>query len=98
MTSVPHRFLPIFFWCGFMLAGLCANVAFWKTVAEVNAQLPEGQKFSWFWWTLGKQIRLWKEHKRLCAESPWRKRLVFCYAMAFVFMILVAGSFPVPPR
>jgi hypothetical protein len=81
-----------------MLSGLCANVAWWKTMAEVNAQLPDEQKFSWWWWTLSKHIRLWKEHKRLCADSPWRLRLVFCYAMALVFMILVAGSFPVPPR
>jgi hypothetical protein len=65
---------------------------------EVNAQLPDDHKFSWWWWTPSKHVRFWKAHKRLCADSPWRLRLVFSYAMAFVFMILLAGAFPVSPR
>ena len=64
----PNPFLV----AGFLLCGLAANVGVWKMVAEVNARLPEAGKFSWLWWTWGKYMRLWREHKRLCPESHWR--------------------------
>jgi hypothetical protein len=43
----PNKYLV----AGFVLFGLLADVAFFKTLAEVNAHLPEGEKFSWWWWT-----------------------------------------------
>jgi hypothetical protein len=75
-----------------MLAGLVANVAAWKTMAEANARLPEDQKFSWWWWTLSKYVRLWKEHKRLCPESHWRLYMMLSFVACIVFMILIAAS------
>ena len=82
-----------------MLSGLLANVAAWKLVAEVNARLPQEQKFSWWWWTIGKHVRLWKEHKRLYPESHLRLYSVLSFLMAIVFMILTVSSVQVlkPP-
>lgn len=71
-------------------------MAAWKTMAEVNARLPEDQKFSWLWWTIGKHVRLWREHKRLCPASRWRLYLVLSFLMAIVFMILTLLSVHVP--
>ena len=87
------------FLCGFMLTtGLCAQIAFWKMLAETNAKLPDDKKFSWWWWTLGKDIRLWKEHKRLCADSRWRLVAICSFGSAFAFWILLAASFLGHPR
>jgi len=77
---------------GFMLFGLLANVAVWKTVAEVNARLPTDQRFSWLLWTIGKYVRLWNEHKRLCPGSLWRLYAVVSFLMAILFMVLVVSS------
>ena len=77
-----------------MLSGLCANVSLWKMLAEVNAHLPQDNQFSWWWWTITKEIRLWKEHKRLCPNSPWRVIAAFSVGSALVFMILMAISSP----
>ncbi len=82
--ALAERLLPVLSLCGFMLSGLCANVAFWKMLAEANAQLPEDERFSWWWWTLGKHIRLWKEHKRLCSDSPWRLVALFSIGSASI--------------
>jgi len=71
----------------FLLCGLLANVAVWKVVAEVNARLAEDQKFSWWWWTIGKHVRLWKEHKRLCPESHWRLYSMLSFLTAIVLMM-----------
>jgi hypothetical protein len=98
IKRVLQRLLPLFSLCGFFLSGLCANVTFWKMMAEVNLQLSDDQKFSWWWWTPSKYLRFWKAHKHLCAGSPWRIRFVLSYAAAFVFMLLLAASFPVSPR
>jgi hypothetical protein len=84
----PNRFLV----AGFVLFGLLANVAFWKTVTEVNVRLPNDQKFSRWWWTMKKHVRLWKEHKRLCPQSRWRLYSFFFLVMAIVFMILISFS------
>ena len=77
---------------GFMLFGLLANVAMWKTVSEVNSHLPEAQRFSWWWWTLTKQMKVWNEHKRLCPNSHWRLYSALSFLLAVVFMILIATS------
>ena len=81
---------------GFVFCGFLANVAAWKLVAEVNARLPEDKKFSWWWWTIGKHVRLWKEHKRLCPQSHWRLYSVLSYLMAIVLMILILLSVHAP--
>ena len=57
-------------------------------MVEANARLPEGEKFSWWWWTLNKHMRLWKEHKRLCPESHWRLYTVLSFVVGIGFMIL----------
>jgi prepilin signal peptidase PulO-like enzyme (type II secretory pathway) len=85
--------LPI---AGFLLFGLLANVAVWRTVAEVNARLPNDQKFSWLWWTIGKYARLWAEHKRFCPGSHWRLYSVVSFLTAILFMILAVWSVRVP--
>ncbi len=84
----PNNYLV----AGFVLLGVLANVALFKTVAEVNAHLPEGEKFSWWWWTLGKHIRLWKAHKRLCPASHWRNYSILLLLGAFAFMVLIAST------
>lgn len=84
----PNRFLI----AGFVWFGLLAHVAFWKTVTEVNTRLPDDQKFSRWWWTIKKHVRLWKEHKRLCPQSHWRLYLVLSLLTALVFMILAPCS------
>ena len=76
----------------FVLCGLYANAAFWKTMAEVNPLLPKDQRFSWWWWTLGKHVRLWQEHKRLCPDSRWRVYSVLSFLAAIVLMILTLVS------
>jgi hypothetical protein len=83
---------------GFLLFGLLANVAVWKTVAEVNARLLNDQRFSRLWWTMGKSRRLWNEHKRLCPESHWRLYSVASFLAAILFMILVTWSVYVQAR
>jgi hypothetical protein len=70
----------------------------WKMIAEANAQLPDEKKFSWFWWTPSKHIRLWEEHKRLCADSRWRLVAIFSLGSDVIFMILFIASFRVHPR
>jgi disulfide bond formation protein DsbB len=77
---------PIFL-VGFLLCGLFANVAVWKVMAEVNARVPEDQRVTWWWWTIGKHLRLWREHKRLCPESHWRLYSVLSFSMAIILMI-----------
>jgi hypothetical protein len=76
----------------FMLCGLLANVAVWKTVAQVNSRLPEYQQFSYWWWTVGKYRRVWKEHKRLFPGSYWRVLFVLSLLMALVFMVLLVST------
>ena len=98
---MQHQLLqpsPIFV-AGFLLCGFLANMAVWKVLAEVNARLPEDQKFSWWWWTIGKHLRLWREHKRICPESHWRLYLVLSFSMAIILMILTVSSvhLPKPP-
>ena len=101
MIRVQHELLQpnLVLVAGFMLSGLLANVAVWNVVAEVNARLPEDQKFSWWWWTIGKHVTLWKEHKRLCPTSHWRFLSGLFFLMAIVFMILIVSSVQVskPP-
>ena len=75
-----------------MLFGLLANVAVWKTVTQVNSRLPKDQQFSYWWWTIGKHKRLWKEHKRLFPDSHWRLLFVLSLLMALVFMVLIVSS------
>jgi len=77
----------------FLLSGLVANVAMWKVVAEVNAHLPEDQRFSWWWWPIAKYLRLWREHKRLLPHSLWRWywTLFFLAALAFMFLIFCSA-------
>jgi hypothetical protein len=89
----PNPFLV----AGFLLCGLIANVAVWKLVAEVNARLPEADKFSWLWWTWGKHMRLWREHKRLCPESHWRRFLVLAFSAAILLMFLIVFFVPKVP-
>jgi hypothetical protein len=88
----PNPFLMV----GFFLFGLLANVAVLKIMAEVNSRLPEDQKFSYWWWTMSKHVRLWKEHRRLCPESHWRFYSVVSFAMVGVFMVLIVWSVHVP--
>jgi hypothetical protein len=93
----PQYLLPNpFLIAGFMFFGLLANVAIWKTVSEVNAHLPDDQAFSWWWWTLGKYMRLWKEHKRLCPESRWKLYSLVSFPLGVAFMVLTALSVHVP--
>lgn len=61
-------------------------------VTEVNARLPEDQKFSWWWWTIGKHLRLWKEHKRFFPDSHWTLYSVLFILAALVLMILITCS------
>jgi hypothetical protein len=67
-------------------------------LAEVNEQLPDDKKFSWWWWTFSKELRLWKEHKRLCPSSRWRLVAISSFGSGIALMILIAASFPVHPR
>ncbi len=85
VQQLPHP--NPFFVAGFLLFGLSANIAVWKTMAEANARLPEDQKFTWWWWTISKHWRLWQEHKRLYPASRWRLYSVLSFLMAVVFMI-----------
>jgi hypothetical protein len=88
LSMQPHSFLV----AGFVLFGLLANVAFWKMVTEVNARLPDDQKFSRWWWTVKRHVRFWKEHKRLCPQSRWRLYSVLFLLTALVFMIFIQRS------
>lgn len=72
----------------FVLCGLFANVAIWKMTSEVNARLANDQKFALWWWTLGKHIKIWKEHKRLYPKSRWRLYSVLSFLAALALMIL----------
>jgi hypothetical protein len=65
-------------------------------IAEVNARLPEGQKLFKWWWTVGKYLRFWEQHKRLCPASPWRLYWALSSLMAIVFIILILLSFHAP--
>jgi len=69
-----------------------AHAVQWKTVSEVNSRLPQDQQFPHWWWTVSKQKRLWREHKRLCPQSPSRLYWVLSYAIAVIFMFLVVLS------
>ena len=84
----PNWFLV----AGFMLFGILAHIAIWKIVAETNAHLPDGERFSKWWWTFGKYLRLWKTHKRLCPMSHWRVYSVLSYLVALVFMFFTLFS------
>jgi len=98
MNRVQHQLLQanIVLVAAFVFCGLLANVAAWKLVAEVNARLSEDKKFSWLWWTIGKYVRLWKEHKRLCPQSHWRLYSVLSYLIAIVLMIFILLSVHAP--
>jgi len=61
-------------------------------VTQVNPRLPEAEKFSRWWWTTGKHLRLWRTHKRLCPESHWRLYSVLSFAVGILFMILIMLS------
>lgn len=86
----PHPYLVI----SFVVCGFLANAAFWKMVAEVNAQLPPAQKFRW-WWTFSKHLRLWEEHRRLYPDSNLRRYSILFFALAIVLMF--AAIFGVRP-
>ncbi len=85
---MPNLFLVV----AFVLCGLGSNVFFWKMVSEVNARLANDQKFSVWWWPLGKYVRLWKEHKRLLPSSRWRQYWALSFAAVVVLMILIILS------
>jgi hypothetical protein len=76
----------------FLFFALLSDVAVWKTVSEVNARLPDDQRFPYLRWTLGKYKRLWMEHKRLCPHSHWRLYSVLSLGLAALFMITVVWS------
>jgi hypothetical protein len=73
----------------FMLFAVLANVAIFKTVAEANAHLPDEQRFTWWWWTIGKHVNLWKAHKSLCPDSHWRIYSVAFFLAAVACMVLM---------
>jgi hypothetical protein len=78
---------------GFLLSGLAGNVATWMMVGEVNRRLPTDQRFSMWWWTFQKHVRLWKQHKALCPESSLRLWLILAFSIASICMILMVMSF-----
>jgi hypothetical protein len=83
---------------GFLASGLAANVAVWKMVAEVNARLAEANRFSWLWWTFGKYVRLWREHKRLCPHSHLRTFSILAFSSGALLMFLIAFLVPRVPK
>lgn len=79
-----HVSLAPFLVCSFAASLILANVAAFKTQAEVNALLPSDEKFSIWDWTLRKFRRLWREHERLCPGSRWRYLMVLFQVLSFV--------------
>jgi hypothetical protein len=76
----------------FVVFGCLANWLQWKTVEQVNSELPEAERFSHWWWSVSKQARLWREHKRLCPHSELRLYWVVSFLLALAFMLLIVLS------
>jgi uncharacterized membrane protein len=51
-----------------------ANHQYWELQFEVNAKLPEGQKFDPLFWTLFKRLEFRRLHRAVLPNSPRPKR------------------------
>ena len=51
-----------------------ANHQYWELQFEVNARLPEGQKFDPLFWTLPRRLEFRRLHRAVLPDSPRPKR------------------------
>jgi hypothetical protein len=64
-----------------VICGLRGTFIFYKMLDEVNARLPESERFSPAWWYAGKTLRLRHEYRRLYPSAP---RLTQLRSVGFV--------------
>ena len=61
-----------------------ANYQYWELQSEVNAQLPEGQKFEPLFWSIFTDLRFRKLHRAVLPQSPRPKRALRFAVIGFL--------------
>ena len=62
-----------------------ATYQYWELQVEVNARLPEGQKFDPLFWTLSRRLEFRRLYRAVLPDSPWPKRALRFTIIGFVF-------------
>ena len=81
MVNTANLFLA-----GFAVCAMLSTIVAVKLARQVNAHLPEPQRFSYWRWTYTEHTNLSKSHKRLFPESNWRRYYVLSYVGMGVFV------------
>lgn len=72
-----------------------ASHQYWELQFEVNARLPEGQKFDPLFWTLPKRLEFRRLHRAVLPDSPRPKRArrftIIGFALFFSGVALVTS-------
>lgn len=82
----------IFFGCGVSLM-LLANFLLYIMIGRVNVKLPEEQRIGYFWFDLGKNIRVLREYRRLYPDSALGILAVILFFVSIAFVIAFAWKF-----
>lgn len=61
-----------------------ANYQYWELQSEVNARLPEGQKFEPLFWSIFTDLKFRKLRRAVLPESPRPKRALRFAVIGFV--------------
>ena len=75
------------------VCGLIGSVTGWEMMDQVNAMLPESEKFGAFWWYSGKTLRLHREYRRLYPEGRLLFKLYALTALMFACLLIDAWAF-----
>jgi hypothetical protein len=70
--------------------GMASTFAAWRIVEEVNPRLPENEKFDPVGWTFPKQLRLFREYRRLYPSGRLVSRFWFLVTAMFTSLLGIA--------
>ena len=64
-----------------------ANYQYWELQSEVNARLPEGQKFEPLFWSIFTDLKFRRLRRAVLPESPRPKRALRFALIGFVLVL-----------
>jgi hypothetical protein len=74
------------------VCGLGTNLTFFEILTKTNEVLPEERQFSVEWWYYSKQIRLFREYRRLYPQGNLCRRFYVFMAICLAALLLAAWS------
>lgn len=84
MLTLARVVILVLCWVAIVICGLRNAFVGGKMLDEVNARLPDAERFSPAWWCPGKYQRLLREYRRL---HPLGKRLAQLRSVGFMMLL-----------